>query len=85
MKTSSRRAWALPTWFVLLATLAHAHPGHDGHDFTWDFGHLAQHPFATMGCAAAVGAATCVAFQWWRRPSARDPQSFRGSQANRGK
>lgn len=33
-----------------------AHPGHDGdHDFTWDFSHLAAHPFATLFCGLILG------------------------------
>src|SRR5687768_9405564 len=71
MKTSSCRAWMLSTAFVVLALVAHAHPGHDGHDLTWDFGHLAQHPFATMGGAAVVGAGLCVVIQLLRRPGTR--------------
>ena len=34
--------------------IAHAHPGHDGHELTWDFGHLAAHPLATLGCFLAI-------------------------------
>jgi hypothetical protein len=40
--------------------VAQAHPGHDGHEgggeFTWDFSHLAAHPFATAAFVAVVGA-----------------------------
>ena len=47
---------------LLLPSLAQAHPGHDGHELTWDMlvtwniGHLAAHPVATAGCAVALTA-----------------------------
>ena len=43
---------------VALAPLARAHPGHDGHELTWDFGHLAAHPIATVFCVAVLLAGT---------------------------
>ena len=58
MKLSSARCAALV--FAFSASVARAHPGHDGHeggDFTWDFSHLASHPLATAACALIVGAA----------------------------
>lgn len=56
---------------VLLATaaIAQAHPGHEGDHgdggLTWDFGHLVDHPAATLICAvvlvaAALGAARFI-------------------------
>ena len=33
--------------FLVPAALSRAHPGHDGHELTWDFSHLAAHPAAT--------------------------------------
>jgi hypothetical protein len=33
-----------------------AHPGHDGHELTWDFRHLAAYPFATIGCFVVIAA-----------------------------
>lgn len=49
---------ALPAAFFASASVLLAHPGHDGHDFTWDFQHLAANPIATLLCAAVlVGAA----------------------------
>jgi len=37
--------------------IARAHPGHDGdHDFVWDFGHLADHPFGTFACVSLLAA-----------------------------
>jgi len=55
MKMSRRLASAV----ALVAPLAaFAHPGHDGdHDITWDFGHLASHPLATIACAIVAAAA----------------------------
>jgi hydrogenase/urease accessory protein HupE len=42
---------------AVLPALAYAHPGHDDHELTWEFSHLAAHPLATLGCVAflAVG------------------------------
>ena len=66
--------------FALLASTAHlrAHPGHDGDELTWDFGHLAAHPLATAGCFAVVLAV--VATGWavrrrFKRIPAAPPQS----------
>ena len=44
---------------LALPTLAHAHPGHDGHELTWDMvsvapAHLAAHPLATVGSALGL-------------------------------
>lgn len=68
-----------PTLFVAaylalaVAPSAFAHPGHDGHELTWDFSHLAAHPLATLGCFLAISA---LAWIGWRylRPAA-DAQS----------
>jgi len=67
MKTSLRRLFSLTVGFGATAALAHAHPGHDGHDLTWDFsaGHMAGHPLATLVCslllvAGAWGVASLV-------------------------
>lgn len=40
--------------FSALPLVAHAHPGHDDHELTWDFSHLAAHPFATAAWIAAL-------------------------------
>ena len=51
------------------APVAFAHPGHEGHELTWDYGHLAAHPLATLGCFLAI----CVLAEiGWRclRPGA---------------
>jgi hypothetical protein len=56
----------LPLAAVLpvFAAVAQAHPGHDGHEgggeFTWDFSHLAAHPFATAAAVAVI-----VALVWF--------------------
>jgi hypothetical protein len=58
MKTLLRfpRPLAFATLTAPAALLAH--PGHDGdHDFTWDFSHLAAHPFATLLCGFVLGVA----------------------------
>lgn len=50
-----RRALPLAAFFST-AVLAQAHPGHDdGHELTWDFRHLGQHPWATFFWAAGLG------------------------------
>jgi hypothetical protein len=41
---------------ALLPAAAHAHPGHDGHELTWDFGHLASYPGATLMWTLAFAA-----------------------------
>jgi hypothetical protein len=48
---------ALPAVFLASASAALAHPGHDGHDLTWDFQHLAANPVATLLCAAVLAGA----------------------------
>jgi urease accessory protein len=40
------RLIALALAAVALPVLAHAHPGHDGHDLTWDFATGATHPLS---------------------------------------
>ncbi len=57
MKPTLRHAVAPFAMFLSTAVLARAHPGHDGHDFTWDFGHLAAYPDATILCFGLVGGA----------------------------
>jgi len=48
------RALAIIGGNVLLPLAAQAHPGHDGHDFTWELGHLAEYPTATLGWALVI-------------------------------
>jgi hypothetical protein len=42
---------------AVLPIVARAHPGHDGHELTWDFGHLAAHPLATLAWLTLFSAA----------------------------
>ena len=71
--------------FLSVTSLAWAHPGHDGHELTWDLGHLAQHPLATIGCAAVAGAVATVLVQTLRRRSEDRAQTLRVSQRIREK
>jgi hydrogenase/urease accessory protein HupE len=41
---------------LAVPAIAYAHPGHDGHELTWDFGHLVAHPLATLSWFVALGA-----------------------------
>ena len=52
MKISVTRSFACSLAFLAPTTLVWAHPGHEGHEFTWDIGHLAAHPAATLGWLA---------------------------------
>ena len=54
MKNALRRSLPFAFTFSALATEAFAHPGHDGHELTWDLGHLVTHPLATLGCAVVL-------------------------------
>jgi hypothetical protein len=49
-----------------LPVVAHAHPGHDGHELTWDFGHLAAHPLVTLGWFALLSASLWSAAKLFR-------------------
>ena len=48
---------------AIVPNLAHAHPGHDDPDFTWEYSHLAGHPIATLLCFSALAA---LAWLLWR-------------------
>jgi hypothetical protein len=86
MMISLRRAWVLPALLLVSAGTVWAHPGHDdGHELTWELGHLAAHPLATAACLVMVGAAGWAGVQLFRRATAPQPQSLRGSQVSRGK
>lgn len=85
MKSSLTRGLVLATGFMAAAGAVHAHPGHDGHELTWDLSHLADHPLATI-CSFAV----VIAIGWsgWlllRRGATQRVQSLRASHASRGK
>jgi len=67
---SLARGFVLSVGFVATSALLHAHPGHDGHDLTWDFSHLAAYPAATAGWLlgfAALGVSVWIG----RRRAAR--------------
>jgi hypothetical protein len=83
MKTSRR----LVLSFAFLASAAEmlAHPGHDGHDLTWDFSHLAAYPMATAGCLAIAAMLGWIGWRMLRRSATERIQSLRGSQPSRGK
>ena len=57
------RSTLIATALVALPSFAHAHPGHDDHDITWDFSHLVAHPLATLGCLGVLAAS---AWMVWR-------------------
>lgn len=50
---------------------AFAHPGHDDHDFTWEFSHLAAHPVATLLCFIVLAALTWTVWRLLRSPKSR--------------
>lgn len=58
-----RRIFALVALVLAVAPQAQAHPGHDGHELTWDFSHLVEHPVATLLCLSVLAAA---AWGFWR-------------------
>jgi len=61
MSFLSRRLLSVVVASSLIASVALAHPGHDGHEgggeFRWDFSHLASYPVATLAFVAIAGAA----------------------------
>lgn len=86
MKLLSRRSPVLFTVYAAAAAIAQAHPGHEGHeggDITWDFSHLAAHPFATLAVAALVGGATWVVWTQLRSRRSLSTQSLRKSTDSR--
>ncbi len=63
-----------------------AHPGHDdGHELTWDFQHLAAHPWATLQCAALLTVVAWLGWVVWHRATGLRSQSLRKSHPSRGK
>ena len=85
MKTSFVRGGALLLSSIAATPLLQAHPGHDGHELTWDFSHLAAYPLATMGCFASVAAVAWIGWIMLRRAATARVQSLRGSHPSRGK
>ena len=58
-----RRLFPFASLLLLFPALAQAHPGHGGHELTWDFNHLAAHPFATLECLIVLAAGVWFARQ----------------------
>ena len=85
MKTSFARGCVLVLTALASTSLVQAHPGHDGHELTWDFSHLAAYPLATVGCFASVAAVAWIGWVMLRRSATARIQSLRGSQPSRGK
>ncbi|MBL9211056.1 MAG: hypothetical protein JNL92_11350 [Opitutaceae bacterium] len=86
MNATLPRALVLPALFLASLTPLLAHPGHDdGHDVTWELGHLAAHPFATAAWALTFVAVGLAVRHGLRRAAAARTHSFRGSQVRRGK
>jgi hypothetical protein len=54
--TITPRRLFLPCCILGVTSIAHAHPGHDGHELTWDMQHLAAHPAATLLCFTMIAA-----------------------------
>jgi hypothetical protein len=76
MKPFFGRAGISLLGFVFSAALAQAHPGHDdGHELTWDFGHLAEHPLATLAWTTLLGAAIYLVVRLARARNARSSGS----------
>lgn len=67
MKTPLARGFALSLPFVASTALLQAHPGHEGHELTWDFSHLAAHPLATFGGFGVLLTAGAVGWYLIRR------------------
>ncbi len=86
MRVSLPRALFLPVLFLASMSSLLAHPGHDdGHEVTWELGHLAEHPVATAVWLLIFAVVSLSARHVLRRAFAPRAQSFRGSQAIRGK
>jgi len=61
-----------------LPLLAHAHPGHEGHELTWDFTSGAVHPFSGWDHLLAMGAVGIWAAQLGGRSRWLVPLAFVG-------
>jgi urease accessory protein len=74
--------FALPAAAALLfPALAHAHPGHDGHELTWDFRAGAAHPLMGMDHILAMVAVGLWAAQLGGRARWLVPAAFVGVMA----
>jgi len=67
--------------FLVLPALAHAHPGHDGHDFTWDFSGGFAHPLSGWDHLLAMIAVGLWAAQLGGRARWPVPAAFVGVMA----
>ena len=76
MKTTRLIVLALAA--VALPVLAHAHPGHDGHDLTWDFATGAAHPLSGWDHLLAMVAVGLWAAQLGGRSRWLVPAAFVG-------
>lgn len=86
MKPSLLRIASISVLILASIVPLAAHPGHDdGHELTWDLGHLTAHPIATAAWLAVFAAAGWATFVLLRRAPALRAQSLRGSQSSRGK
>ena len=85
MKKFRVRDALVPAGLLSLATVLQAHPGHDGHELTWDFSHLTAYPVATTTCFALLAGAGYAAWLLLRRATTQRIQSLRRSDARRGK
>jgi hypothetical protein len=56
----------------MLPAIAQAHPGHDGHELTWDLGHLVAYPIATLACFLVCGGIAWTAARILRLRFQRD-------------
>ncbi|ACB77484.1 hypothetical protein [Opitutus terrae] len=70
---SSLRPFVGGVLLAALPALAHAHPGHDDPEITWDFSHLVAHPLATIGCLLVIAGGIWLAWHFARR-SAKPPR-----------
>lgn len=86
MNSPFRRASVTSILILASAVPLVAHPGHDdGHELTWDLGHLAAHPLATGAWLLLIAAAGWATLALIRHANGPRTQSFRGSHVSRGK
>jgi urease accessory protein len=76
MKNTCRRLLAPLAAFAALPSLALAHPGHDGHDFGWDFSAGLAHPLSGWDHLLAMVAVGLWAAQLGGRARWLVPASF---------
>ena len=78
-----------PALFVLTvlslaaAPAALAHPGHDGHELTWDYDHLAAHPLATLGCFMVIVVLAEIVWRFLRPASDAQTSKTAAAKATR--